>query len=69
MVSVVEHYLPSLSGTIRLSESQLELAVTQWLWDLANGVADRPREPEAVLAKTDFPQLVNGARLDAEVEA
>jgi len=69
MVQVVEHYLPSLSGTIRLSESQLELAVTQWLRDLANEVEDRPREPEAVLSKTDFPRLVRGGRLDTEVEA
>ncbi len=69
MDSVIQHYLPSLSGSDRLSESQVELAVTQWLWDLANGVNDRPLEPEIALSNTDFLRLIRGGRLDTEVEA
>src|SRR5215211_3684499 len=46
MRSVVERYLPSFVNGRRLSGSTLELAVSQWLWDLANEVEDRPREPE-----------------------
>jgi hypothetical protein len=68
MAPVVEHYLPSLSGAVRLSESQLELAVIQWFWELANDVEDRPRAPEASLSKTDFLRLVRGGRIDTEVE-
>jgi hypothetical protein len=68
MVSVVGHYLPSLVGGARLSESQLELAVTQWLWDLASEAEDRPREPEAALAQTGFLQLIRGGRVGTEID-
>lgn len=69
MVSVIDHYLPSLGSSDRLSESQVELVVTQWLWDLANGANDRPLEPELALSNTDFLRLIQGGRLVTEVEA
>lgn len=68
MRPVVERYLPSLVGSGRLSGSQLELAVAQWLWDLANEVEDRPAEPETALAKTDFPRLIKGGRVGTEID-
>ena len=68
MNSVVEHYLPSFVGGTRLSSSQLELAVAQWLWDLAHEAEDRPREPDIGLAKTDFLRLIKGGRVGTEVE-
>jgi hypothetical protein len=66
MRSVVEFYLPSLVNRGRLDGSDVELAVIQWLWDLANGVVNRPREPEATLAKTDFLRLIKGGRVETE---
>ncbi|HET8523773.1 MAG TPA: hypothetical protein VFL82_11080 [Thermomicrobiales bacterium] len=68
MTSVVGHYLPSLAGGARLSKSQLELAVTQWLWDLASGSEDRPLEPEPDLAPTGFLQLIRGGRIGTEID-
>lgn len=68
MASVVDHYLPSLMGSARLSGSQLELAVAQWLWDLANDAEERPREPEAALANTDFLPRIKGGRVGTEFD-
>jgi hypothetical protein len=68
MRPVVERYLPSLVNNGRLSGSTVELAVTQWLWDLANEDENRPREPEAVLAKTDFLRLIKGGRVSTEID-
>ena len=68
MRSVVERYLPSLVNDGRLSGSDLELAVAQWLWDLAHGVKDRPREPEAALGETDFVRLIKGGRVGMETD-
>lgn len=68
MRSVIERYLPSLATNGRLSGSAVELAVTQWLWDLARGVEDRPREPEIALGKTDFLRLIRGGRVSTEID-
>jgi hypothetical protein len=65
---IVRHYLPSLVDGDRLSGSQLELAITQWLWDLANTVEDRPREPETSLAGTDFVRSIEGGRVGSDDE-
>jgi hypothetical protein len=67
MAPVVERYLPSFVGGPRLSGSQLELAVQQWLWDLAGGVQDRPREPDVALAETGFLEMVRGGRVSTEI--
>jgi hypothetical protein len=63
MGDVVNRYLPSLAGNRRLSHSQLELAVSQWLWDLANGSEDRPIEIESELDQTAFLDHIRGGRV------
>jgi hypothetical protein len=68
MASVVRHYLPSFADGAWLSGSQLELAVVQWLWDLARDAESRPREPEAALGETEFLRLIKGGRVDTEIE-
>jgi hypothetical protein len=67
MAPVVEHYLPSFVGGPRLRGSQLELAVQQWLSDLAWNAEDRPRAPDATLARTGFMELVRGGRVSSEI--
>ena len=66
MEPVVEHYLPSFANNGRLVGPDLELAVQQWLWDLAYAVEYRPREPEVTLAQTDFLQVMKGTRVNLE---
>jgi hypothetical protein len=66
MRPVVERYLPSFAGGDRLRSSQLQLAVEQWLFEVANNVEDRPREPEQALAKTGFLESIRGGRVVAE---
>jgi hypothetical protein len=68
MAPVVEFYLPSLVGRGRLWGPELELVVSQWLWDLAFDVENRPKEPEAALARTDFPRLIKGSRVGMEID-
>lgn len=68
MAPVVAHYLPSFVGRGRLAESELELAVIQWLWDLAYGIEDRPKDPETALAHTDFVRLIRGGRVITETD-
>ena len=68
MTPVVQHYLPSFAGGAWLSGSQLELAVVQWLWDLARDAESRPREPEATLGETEFLRLIKGGRIDTEID-
>ena len=67
MVHVVESYLPSFVGGGRLSGSQLELAVQEWLADLAGNAEDRPSEPDAALARTGFLEMVRGGRVGSEI--
>jgi hypothetical protein len=67
MAPVVEFYLPSLAGGARLRGSHLELAMQQWLADLAGNVADRPHEPEAALDGTGFLEMNRGGRVSAEL--
>lgn len=66
MVPVIQRYLPSFDISERLGGSQVELAVAQWLSDLARGIEDRPKEPEGALAKTDFLELIKGGRVGTE---
>jgi hypothetical protein len=68
MFPVIQFYLPSLADGRRLSGSSVELAVSQWLWELVRGVEDRPKEPEAALARTDFLQLIRGGRVGRGIE-
>jgi len=69
MTQVIERYLPSFVGAGRLSNAQLELAVTQWLWDIAGDVGGRPRMPEDILAQApDFLRLLRGALVSTEIE-
>jgi len=67
MSPVVAHYLPSFAGGARLRGSQLELAVEQWLWDLANDVEQRPHVSERALATTGFLEMVRGGRVSTEI--
>jgi hypothetical protein len=66
MVPVVGRYLPSFANGGRLWKTQLELAVTQWLWDLALGREDHSQEPEKTLATTDFLLCIRGGRVTLE---
>lgn len=66
---LVEYYLPSFAGKERLSSSQLELAVFQWLWDIANVAPQRPRDSEIPLSQTPFLRALEGGRVDWEVAA
>ena len=68
MGPVVARYLPSFVGDGRLSGSQVELAVQQWLWDLAGDVEDRPHEPDAALAATGFLEFIRGGRVSTEID-
>lgn len=67
MVPVIQYYLPSFANGERLGGSQVELAVAQWLSDLARGIESRPIEPEAALATTGFLELIKGGRVDMEM--
>jgi hypothetical protein len=66
MRPVVERYLPSFVTALHLSESHLELAVIQWLWDVANELENRPHETESALAPTGFLDLIKGGRVGLE---
>jgi hypothetical protein len=68
MDPVVRFYLRSLVDGRRLGGPELELVVSQWLWDLAYQVENRPKEPEAALAGTDFPRLIKGGRVGMEID-
>ncbi|MDP9354851.1 MAG: hypothetical protein M3R02_06135 [Chloroflexota bacterium] len=67
MVPVIQRYLPSLADGERLGGSQVELAAVQWLSDLARGIENRPKEPDAALAKTDFLKMIKGGRVGMEI--
>jgi hypothetical protein len=67
MQPVVERYLPSFAGSERLRGSQLELAVKQWLSDLASSDADKTREPERALAKSGFLDSIRGGLVGTEI--
>ena len=66
MASVVSFYLPWLEGGRRLGGQALELAVAQWLTDLANGRSDRPRDVERYLDESGFVAAVQGARVNTD---
>jgi hypothetical protein len=67
MEPVVQRYLPSLADGIRLSGSQLELAVAQWLSDLTRDGDLPPSEPEATLRGTDFVEMIRGGEVQTLV--
>jgi hypothetical protein len=64
MAPVIEFYLPSLVGGRRLEGSSVELAVSQWLWELARGIGNLPKEPDLALAKTHFLRLIQGGQVE-----
>lgn len=68
MDPVIRFYLRSAVNGRRLHGSSVELAVSQWLWDLANDVENRPKEPEAALGRTDFLRLIKGGRVGTEID-
>src|SRR5687768_1644703 len=67
MAPVVARYLPSFVGGPRLSGSQLELAVQEWLADLAGSFDDRPHEPDVALAETGFLEMIRGGIVKAGI--
>jgi len=67
MDNVVVRYLPTARGGTRLQEPVLELLVSQWLMDLAEHSAQRPRsEPEQLLAQVGFLDSVKGGVVEAQ---
>lgn len=68
MQPVIALYLPSFADGGRLSRTEIRLAVHQWMWDMANGVINRPKASEAVIEQsTDFVQLMSGARVSLDI--
>jgi hypothetical protein len=68
MEPVVRRYLPSFVHGPRLRGSQLELAVNQWLSDLAAGAIARVEAPERALLGSGFLDMIRGGRVIAESE-
>jgi hypothetical protein len=67
MTPVIARYLPSFADGRRLNRSQMTLALLQWLWDMANGFANRVEVSEAVIQQgTDFVELMRGARVKTD---
>lgn len=67
MQPVIALYLSSFADGRRLSRSEIRLAVDQWMWDMANRVANRPEASEAAIRRsTDFVQLMSGARVSLD---
>lgn len=66
MRPVVLHYLPSFANGTRLSGSQLELAVAQWLSDLARDATIGPTGADRAFDATDFLHLIRGGRVETE---
>ena len=69
MLPVIQRYLPSFSDGRRLGGAQVELAVIQWLSDLANGIEDGTKEAEASLARSDFLKAIQGGHVGLEIDA
>ena len=68
MGPVVARYLPSLATGVRLTGSQLELAVAQWLSDLASGEDEPLIEIRNALDQVGFLAMIRGGRVGSQVE-
>ena len=67
MTPVIERYLPSFVNDRRLTRFEMRMPLTQWLWAMAIGFDDRPGATEDALnAKTDFVQLMKGAKIKTD---
>jgi hypothetical protein len=64
MKPIIVRYLPSLATGVRLTGTQFELAVAQWLSDLTAGLVGVEGEPEATLSRSDFLDLIQDGRVE-----
>jgi hypothetical protein len=68
MRNVVARYFPHLNPTERLRGAELELIVSQWLRDLAEGRQNTHEEPEHTLARAGFLAALQDATITVEPE-
>lgn len=67
MAPVIERYLPWFENDRRLTRLEMRMPLTQWLRAMSLGLGDRPVATEAaIVAKTDFVQLMKGAKIKTE---